>query len=166
MKSLSESLFDQETNIKKDITFGDLFELDEYKTDLKKISADYMGHLADDMYKISDLYNKQLISKDSKIKGSSDEDIVKGLATIIQNIPITAQTNIIDLGSKLEKFEKYYKSFIKNSFHLRGQRYIWSAIADPNNPSKTYSSRDDFKIIDSPRVEIHFCRLTLKFKRK
>ena len=163
MKSLIESLFDQEANIKKDIMFGDLFELDEYITDLKKISADYMGHLADDMYKMSDLYNKQLISKDSKIKGSSDEDIVKGLATIVQNIPITVQTNIMDLRFKLEKFEKYYKSFVKNSFHLRGQRYIWAAVNDPNNP---YSSRNDVKIIDSSRVEIHFCRLTLKFKRK
>ena len=164
MKTLAESLFDQEKNIKKDIfAFGDFFELDGYETQLTRPGS--RGYFKDEQYKLSDLYNKQLISKDSKVKGDPDEVIVNGLTKIIQGMKVTSQTEHVGFQFELERLQKYYKSIMSSSTRFRAQSRIWCCAVDPDDPTNRYIERD-YKIIDQPGIEIHLCRLTLKFKRK
>ena len=74
MKSLQESLFDTDKNVKKDITFGDMFILNE----LPSLTNDHRLNLE---------FSVQRVKRASGISASyPGESIYKGLVKLIQNI--------------------------------------------------------------------------------
>ena len=77
MKSLKESLFDTEKNITKDITFGDLFELDE------KYSSNWKYCPLDKQFSV------QRIKSKIKVTGTDKREIIfKGMVKLIENIKL------------------------------------------------------------------------------
>lgn len=77
MKSLKESLFDVEKNITKDMTFGDLFELDE------KFSSNWKYCPLDKQF------SAQRIKSKTKVTGSDKREIIfKGMVKLIENIKL------------------------------------------------------------------------------
>lgn len=77
MKSLRESLFDVEKNITKDMTFGDLFELDE------KSSSNWKYCPLDKQFSV------QRIKSKAKVTGTDKRGIIfKGMVKLIENIKL------------------------------------------------------------------------------
>ena len=77
MKSLKESLFDVEKNINKDMTFGDLFELDE------KFSSNWKYCPLDKQF------SAQRIKSKTKVTGTDKCEIIfKGMVKLIENIKL------------------------------------------------------------------------------
>ena len=95
MKSLKESLFDD--NITKDITFGDLFELESYN--IQKVFNTIGRNVYDDGHErdLSKTFSLPRIKKATKVSGSDNNEIIyKGLVKIIQDIKLTGDPEDLD----------------------------------------------------------------------
>ena len=113
MKSLKESLFDGDL-ITKNMTFGDLYELDDVRT--------YEAR-----YPLTELYKAFLIMKDSKYVNKIDlkDAIIKGLTKIVCDIKLTGLSNH-KLNGQLKELEKYYKSIVRNNMRLHSRSLPWA----------------------------------------
>lgn len=121
MKSLKESLFDD--NITKDITFGDLFELDREASD-KSLSSP-----------ISQEFSVQRLKRLIKVKGEDNDEIIyNGIVKLISDIELKGDPEDINkrwLRLQIQDFswdlfkKIYYKSlyigFIKDGRLMIGQ---------------------------------------------
>ena len=101
MKSLVESLFDTEKNITKTITFGDLFELKEYRPE---------------RWPSVDLFSAPRIKKATGVTGDDKNEIIyKGLLKVIQETPITIPLEEIDRGWLKSKINVKIRDFFQHS---------------------------------------------------
>lgn len=177
MKSLQESLFDN--NISKDITFGDLFKLDDVRMHLKKASSGWKSSGrgwrqsgANDSYRLEDLYDYKLIAKDSKVSGSNPEQIVyNGLIKLIEDIPIQSNMTNKELNESLYKFNSYYKPLVTNTkrLHAGALPYAFRDSKDLkwNGDANDYSKQlNEWTILDVNNIRINLCCIEFKFKRR
>ena len=118
MKSLKESLFDSEKNITKDMTFGDLFELDEPMSSKSLHSP------------LSQEFSVQRLKRLVKVKGEDNDEIIyNGIVKLISDIKLIGNPEDLNkqwLRDKIQDFswdlfrrpfDKYkslYTGFSKN----------------------------------------------------
>ena len=160
IKSLSESLFDDDLTTRDISKFGGMFKLDsvETKDSLYKPSSrgrmEKMNSKPENMYKIS------LISKDSGQKVSKDlRSIADALAVIVEKIPITADTinsSLYDFSQTfLKPLKQYYSSAVGNGY-LRMGADIFAHTPD---------WKENDKLIDADKIDIHFLNIKLHYSR-
>ena len=109
MKSLSESLFDIEKNVTKDITFGEVF----------KLAPEYEDYIANDDSPLYDKYfDASKIKKDMKVSGKNGKVICDGLLKLITNIKFTDDNLTTYLFKEyLQKAIKpYYKKDLPDAY--------------------------------------------------
>lgn len=149
MKSLRESLFDRDL-ADKDVTFGGLYEFSHFK-------------LSSGDYKLTDLFKKTLIKKDSGVSSSdSEEQIVNGLAKIILNTPVDIGLLQHEFNERLFPLVDYYTSLSKSSFRV-GLRQ-WPYSYGYNRNGKIIIT--DWTIGEPDTIEVLLIGMELIFKKK
>lgn len=122
MKSLKESLFDSDL-VTKDITFSDIFELDEYESSKSLHSP------------LSQEFSVQRLKRLIKVPGSDNDEIIyNGIVELIKNIKIDKDPDSVDkkwLRYEIQEFgwdlfrkpsyASLYIGFSKNGRLLIGQ---------------------------------------------
>lgn len=173
MKSLVESLFDD--NVNKKFTFGNIYKLVDVDVYHPNTSAK-IGH----GWTVDKLYNINMLSRDSGVKGSDVEDtIVKALEKLICNIPVTGNMHHSEFTNILKTFTKYYKSLVNNTRRLKAASWPGIFVHSEKNkyPDGTpYDGNFDrynniinnWKLLDSDvkKVKVHFSNIELTFERK
>ena len=162
MKSLSESLFDADL-AKKDITFGDLFEL-TYSS-----GEQYYDLNPHPNWTLDNLYNYKLIARDARVTGTPGEIVLKGLQKLVMGLPIKAEMTNKELNAMLKPFEKYYKSLVKNTRRLncRALPYAYNNKPTKDGDFKSYSDAiNNWTLFNVEEIKITFCDVEFIFKKR
>lgn len=151
MKSLRESLFDVDKNIAKDMTFGDLFKLDEDSTHWKNAPLDKQ-------------FSALRIKKAIKVTGIDKCEIIfKGLVKVIEDFKL--EGNPDDWGR--EEIQDELKKLIWNFFQYSLDNYKKSVYVGFYNHGALCLK--DYSIFDHEVSEVNISLghyLTLKFIRR
>ena len=165
IKSLSESLFDDDL-ARRDISkFGSMFKLDSVEIRdkvLKPKSSRGMTIMVDTNLKLGDLYKTTLLSKDSGVRVTKDPNtIATALDKIICDTKITPEIlkmSLYDFGVMLNRENRrYYSSALLHDSYLNMSADIF-----------TYDERAkyDDPVLDTDIIWIEFFHITLIYKRK
>lgn len=161
IKSLAESLFDD--NIANDLTFGDLFKLEDI--DIRE-SIERPSHHGPGMiptkFKIGDMYKPTLLSKDTGIKVTKDsKSIADALNKVVCDIPLTDELlkmSLYNFGRWLrDNTRKYYSSTLLHDAYL-------SIGADTYVIDSELGKEYDLQRVD--KLMVKFFHITLTYKRK
>lgn len=165
IKSLAESLFDD--NIVNDLTFGDLFKLEDVDIRESIERPSHRGRLGvpgmiPTKFKIGDMYKPTLLSKDTGTKVTKDsKSIADALNKIVCDIPLTDELlkmSLYNFGRWLrDNTRKYYSSTLLHDAYLSigSDTYVIDA--------ETKMERD---LQHADKLMVNFFHIALIYKRK
>lgn len=163
IKSLSESLFDDDL-VTRDISrFGSMFKLEDVniRESIKKPNPHGPGTRPTN-FTLKDMYKISLLSKDSGIRVTKDPNtIAAALDKIICNTEITPEffkMTLYNFGRMLcREFRKYYSSTLLHDAYFSMTANVW-----------VYDKRvnGDNLVLDTDVIRIEFFHITLMYKRK
>jgi len=111
MKSLYESIFDIGTNIHKDLTFGDVFTLDEHES-VKSLHS-FLG----EEFSVQRL-KRILKANNIKFKGEDNDEIIyNGVVELISNIKFDKVLEDIDKQWLMDKIAGFGWDLFRNQKH-------------------------------------------------
>lgn len=165
IKSLSESLFDDDLATRDISRFGSMFKLDSVKIRdkvLKPKPGRGMATMVVANLKLGDLYKTPLLSKDAGIRVTKDPNsIAAALDKIICDTEITPEffkMSLYDFGRMLNRENrKYYSSDLLHDSYLNMSADVY-AFDERDN--------DDDLVLDTDVIRIEFFHITLIYKRK
>jgi len=161
IKSLAESLFGD--NVTNDLTFGDLFKLED--VDIREAIERPSHHgpgMIPTKFKIGDMYKPTLLSKDTGTKVTKDsKSIADALNKIVCDIPLTDELlkmSLYNFGRWLrDNARKYYSSALLHDAYLSIGSDIYVIDAE------TKMERD---LQHADKLMVNFFHITLIYKRK
>ena len=162
IKSLAESLFGD--NITNDLTFGDLFKLED--VDIRE-SIERPSHRGPGMiptkFKIGDMYKPTLLTKDTGSKVTKDsKSIADALNRIVCDIPLTDELlkmSLYNFGRWLrDNTRKYYSSTLLHDAYL--------SIGADTYVMDTENIRKERDLQHTDKLMVNFFHITLTYKRK
>lgn len=165
IKSLSESIFDDDLATRDMSRFGSMFKLDSVEIKdkvLKPKSSRGMTVMIDTNRKVGDLYKITLLSKDTGIRVTKDPNtIAAALDKIICDTKITPEflkMTLYDFGRMLyRENRKYYSSTLLHDAYLNMSADVY-----------VFDEKDSYNnlVLDTDVIRIDFFHITLIYKRK
>lgn len=165
IKSLSESLFDDDLATRDISRFGSMFKLDSVEIRdrvLKPKPGRGMTTMVVTNLKLGDLYKTTLLSKDAGIRVTKDPNtIAAALDKIICDTKITPEffkMTLYDFGRMLDRENRrYYSSALLHDTYLNMSADVY--VFDEK------ANYDDL-VLDTDVIRIEFFHITLIYKRK